>query len=78
MISKSTKRNPIIGRKVKTLKDIKNKGGTKINSGEVCTIIYSYRGYSIKSSDGKIITRVNACDITDILQQLLEVGDERV
>lgn len=65
MIQKSKKGNPVIGRKVKTLKTIENRAGVKIEKGEICEIFQAYRGYGIKTKDNRCVTRVYAFDITD-------------
>jgi hypothetical protein len=56
-------RNKILGAKVKTLCQLKNKGGTIIEKGEVCTIVQSYRGYGIRTDDYRQINRVEKSDI---------------
>lgn len=45
----------------KTLCHLKSKGGTVIEKGEICTIVKSYKGYSIRTDDYRTITRVNKC-----------------
>jgi hypothetical protein len=39
----------------------KSKGGTVIEKGEICTIVKSYKGYSIRTDDYRTITRVDKC-----------------
>lgn len=46
---------------VKTLCPLKSKGGTVIEKGEICTIVKSYKGYSIRTDDYRTITRVDKC-----------------
>lgn len=53
----------IIGAKVRTLCQLKNKGGTIIEKGEVCTIVQSYRGYGIRTDDYRQINRVDKSEI---------------
>ena len=53
----------IIGAKVRTLCQLKNKAGTIIEKGEICTIVQSYRGYSIRTDDYRQINRVDKSDI---------------
>lgn len=53
----------IIGAKVVTLCQLKNKGGTIIEKGEVCTIVQSYRGYGICTDDYRQINRVDKSQI---------------
>lgn len=59
----------IIGAKVRTLCSLKNKGGTVIEKGEICTIIQSYRGYGIRTDDYREITRVDKCCVEFIKGQ---------
>lgn len=40
---------------------LKSKGGTVIEKGEICTIVKSYKGYSIRTDDYRTITRVDKC-----------------
>lgn len=53
----------IIGAKVITLCQLKNKGGIIIEKGEVCTIVQSYRGYGIRTDDYREINRVDKSQI---------------
>jgi hypothetical protein len=53
----------IIGAKVRTLCQLKNKGGIIIEKGEVCTIVQSYRGYGIRTDDYRQINRVDKSQI---------------
>lgn len=53
----------IIGAKVVTLCQLKNKGGIIIEKGEVCTIVQSYRGYGIRTDDYRQINRVDKSQI---------------
>lgn len=53
----------IIGAKIRTLCQLKNKGGTIIEKGEICTIVQSYRGYGIRTDDYRQINRVEKSDI---------------
>ena len=53
----------IIGAKVVTLCQLKNKGGIIIEKGEVCTIVQSYRGYGIRTDDCRQINRVDKSQI---------------
>lgn len=59
----------IIGVKVKTLCPLKNNGGTVIEKGEICTIVKSYKGYSIRTDDYRTITRVDKCYVEFIKGQ---------
>lgn len=59
----------IIGAKVRTLCSLKNKRGTVIEKGEICTIIQSYRGYGIRTDDYREITRVDKCCVEFIKGQ---------
>lgn len=52
-----------IGARVRTLCQLKNKGGIIIEKGEVCTIVQSYRGYGIRTDDYRQINRVEKSDI---------------
>ena len=53
----------IIGAKVRTLCQLKNKGGIIIEKGEVCTIVQSYRGYGIRTDDYRQIKRVDKSEL---------------
>lgn len=53
----------IIGAKIRTLCQLKNKGGVIIEKGEICTIVQSYRGYGIRTDDYRQINRVEKSDI---------------
>lgn len=59
----------IIGAKVRTLCSLKNKGGTVIEKGEICTITQSYRGYGIRTDDYREITRVDKYCVEFIKEQ---------
>lgn len=52
----------IMGAKVKTLCQLRNKGGITIEKGEICTIVQSYRGYGIRTDDYRQINRVDKSD----------------
>lgn len=53
----------IIGAKVRTLCQLKNKGGIIIEKGEICTIVQSYRGYGIRTDDYRQINRVDKSEL---------------
>ena len=53
-----SKRRKIIGAKVRLLVDTENRGGIKFRAGEVLEIWQAYRGYGLKSNDGRFITRI--------------------
>ena len=59
----------IIGAKVRTLCTLKNKGGTVIEKGEICTITKSYKGYGIRTDDYREIIRVDKCCVEFIKGQ---------
>lgn len=62
-MKKQFKPKKIIGAKIKTLTDIRSKGGECIAKGEICTIVGSYRGYHIRTDDHRDITRVSPYDV---------------
>ncbi len=53
-----SKKRKIIGAKVRLLVDIENRGGVKFKAGEILEIWQAYRGYGLKSTDGRFITRI--------------------
>lgn len=53
----------IMGAKVVTLCQLKNKGGIIIEKGEVCTIVQSYKGYGMRTDDYRQINRVDKSEI---------------
>lgn len=57
------KRRKIIGAKVRLLVSVENRGGVKFEAGEVLEIWQSYRGYGLKSDDGRYISRVQRHEI---------------
>lgn len=58
-----SKRRKIIGEKVRLRVSVENGGGVKFGAGEVLEIWQSYRGYGLKSEDGRYITRVQRHEI---------------
>lgn len=58
-----SKRRKIIGAKVRLRVSVENGGGVKFEAGEVLEIWQSYRGYGLKSDDGRYITRVQRHEI---------------
>lgn len=53
----------IIGAKVRLLETQKTKGGAVFEKGTIMTIYNSFRGYSLKDEQGRVITRVNPKDV---------------
>lgn len=57
-----SKRRKIIGAKVRLLVNVENWGGVKFEAGEILEIWQAYRGYGLKSQDGRHITRIEKSD----------------
>lgn len=53
----------ILGAKVRLKYDLRNGGGAGFKKGEIMTVYGSWRGLSLKASDGSCITRVPKTDV---------------
>ena len=53
-----SKRHKIMGAKVRLLVNVENIAGDKFKAGEILEIWQAYRGYGLKSQDGRYITRI--------------------